>query len=274
MPVGFSARVALIGDRSAEVAAHARIPELLEALHRRDGLLLDAYWIPTDEVLTDPPSSALDGSAFLAGFDGIWLVPGSPYASEAGALAAVRVARERGVPLLGTCGGLQHIALEYARSVCGRLNATHAENDPDAIDPLIVPIQCAMNGHEGVVHVAADSLAERLIGTDRTVERYYCSYGINPPDAGLLLAHGLRFSGVDESGEVRMLELPGHPFFLATLFQPELGSQAGRAHPVIRGFAEAAVARAAARSTAARGGAGARSQTDRRLAAPETSSVC
>ncbi|MCM3883583.1 hypothetical protein [Frankia sp. R82] len=266
------ARVALVGDRSAEVAAHARIPELLEALRLRDGLPLDAYWIPTDEIFpaapggpaaghgpADPAVSAVAvsdpaGSAgFLAGFDGIWLVPGSPYASEAGALAAVRIAREQGIPLLGTCGGLQHVALEFARSVCGRPDAAHAENDPGAPEPLIVPIECALDGHEGVVLVTPNSLAERLIGADRTVGRYYCSYGINPSEAGLLLAHGLRFSGVDETGEVRVLELPDHPFFLATLFQPELGSDAGRVHPVIRGFAEAAVARAAAQRVTARG---------------------
>ncbi|MCK9874958.1 hypothetical protein MXD59_04030 [Frankia sp. Ag45/Mut15] len=257
--------MALVGDRSAEVAAHARIPELLEALRLRDGLPLDAYWIPTDEIL---PAATADSSAdrlptglaasagFLAGFDGVWLVPGSPYASEAGALAAVRTAREQGIPLLGTCGGLQHVALEFARSVCGRPDAAHAENDPSATAPLIVPITCALDGHEGVVLVTPNSLAERLIGADRTVGRYYCSYGINPSDTGLLLAHGLRFSGVDETGEVRVLELPGHPFFLATLFQPELGSDAGRVHPVIRGFAEAAVARAAARRVAARGASG------------------
>ncbi|MCK9925267.1 hypothetical protein MXD61_25905 [Frankia sp. AgPm24] len=264
------ARVALVGDRSAEVAAHARIPELLEALRLRDGLPLDVYWIPTDEILPVPTAgSSADrlptglavsdqaaSAGFLAGFDGVWLVPGSPYVSEAGALAAVRTAREQGIPLLGTCGGLQHVALEFARSVCGRPDAAHAENDPSATAPLIVPIACALDGHEGVVLVTPNSLAERLIGADRTVGRYYCSYGINPSDTGLLLAHGLRFSGVDETGEVRVLELPGHPFFLATLFQPELGSDAGRVHPVIRGFAEAAVARAAARRVAARGASG------------------
>ncbi|KQC40141.1 CTP synthase [Frankia sp. ACN1ag] len=237
------ARVALVGDRSAEIAAHGRIPDLLDALRRRDGLPVDAYWIPTDEVMAAGP---------LDGFDGIWLVPGSPYASEAGALAAVRTARERGIPFLGTCGGLQHVVLEFARSVCGFADAAHAEVDPDAPHPLIVPIACALNGHEGAVRITRDSLAERVIGADRTVERYYCSYGINPDHVGLLLAHGLRFSGVDESGDVRVLELPGHPFFLATLFQPELGSDASRPHPVIRGFAEAAVAMAAARRASTR----------------------
>ncbi|MCK9893222.1 hypothetical protein [Frankia sp. AgB32] len=238
------ARVALVGDRSADVAAHGRVPDLLEALRRRDGLPLDAYWIPTDEVAT----AALDA------FDGVWLVPGGPYASERGALTAIRVARERGIPFLGTCGGLQYAVLEFARAVCGLSEAAHAEVDPQAPDPLIVPIACALKGHEGVVLITRDSLAERVVGADRTVERYFCSYGINPSQVGPLLAHGLRFSGVDDAGEARIVELPGHPFFLATLFQPELGPDTSRPHPIIRGFAEAAVARAAARVTARRPG--------------------
>ncbi|WP_462183556.1 glutamine amidotransferase-related protein [Frankia sp. AgKG'84/4] len=278
------ARVALVGDRSADVAAHGRVPDLLDGLRRRDGLRVDAYWLPTDEIATDEiatdetatdetatDETATDAdptgeialgqaapggvaTAALDGFDGIWLVPGGPYASERGALTAIRVARERGIPFLGTCGGLQYAVLEFARTVCALADAAHAEVDPLAPDPLIVPIACALSGHEGVVLITRDSLAERVIGADRTVERYFCSYGINPGHLGPLLAHGLRFSGVDEAGEARILELPHHPFFLATLFQPELGPDTSRPHPIIRGFAEAAVARAAARATARRPG--------------------
>ena len=104
------ARVALVGDRSPHVRAHQRIPGLIDALCQREGLILDSYWIGSDEV-TDPGG--------LAGFDGIWLLPGSPYRSEAGAIAAARSARERLIPFLGTCGGFQHAVLEFARDVCG-----------------------------------------------------------------------------------------------------------------------------------------------------------
>src|SRR5256885_6150826 len=101
------ARLALVGDRSAHVRAHQRIPVLLEALRERDGLVLDAYWIPTTEAA---------GSGVLAGFDGIWLVPGSPYQSMTGAIAAARTARESQLPFLGTCGGFQPVLLEFART--------------------------------------------------------------------------------------------------------------------------------------------------------------
>ncbi|MEU1116167.1 MULTISPECIES: hypothetical protein [unclassified Streptomyces] len=226
-----TARLALIGDRSPNVTAHTRIPLLLDALATQDHLVLDAYWIPTTDA--EEPDA-------VRGFDAVWVVPGSPYRSEAGALAAIRTAREDGVPFLGTCGGFQHTLLEYARNVCGLTGVAHAENDPDADDLLIAPLACSLVGHEGTVTITPGSLAESVLGADRTVERYHCSYG---PGAHLdtLRAHGLRFTGQDEDGRVRMAELPGHPFFLATLFQPELSDDGSRPHPVVRALARAAV---------------------------------
>ncbi len=228
------ARLALVGDRSAHVRAHQRIPDLLAALRERDGLVLDAYWIPTEDAVQE-------GS--LAGFDGVWVVPGSPYRSEAGAVAAVRAAREGLIPFLGTCGGFQHALLEYARNVCGAPQAAHAEYTPDADDLVIVELSCSLVGHELCVWMTAGSLAEGVLGADRTVERYHCAYGLNPAYLDLLRGHGLSFTGVDEGGDVRVLELPGHPFFLATLFQPELAAEP-RPHPIIRAFAQATVAHA------------------------------
>ncbi|MEU9128628.1 hypothetical protein AB0D08_11035 [Kitasatospora sp. NPDC048540] len=230
-------RLALVGDRSAGVRSHARIPGLLDALARRDQLPLDAYWIPTEEA-AEPDA--------VAGFDAVWLVPGSPYRSEAGAVAAARTARERAIPFLGTCGGFQHAVLEFARTVCGLAGAAHAENDPGAADPLIEPLACSLVGHEGVVTLDPGSLAARLLGAQRTVERYHCSYGPSGPKLAALQAHGMRFSGRDEAGEVRIAELPGHPFYLATLFQPELAGDGTAVHPLIRGLAAAAGRRAAA----------------------------
>ncbi|MFC7648990.1 hypothetical protein ACFQX6_57590 [Streptosporangium lutulentum] len=125
------ARIALVGDRSPSVQAHVRIPSILEALRERDESTLDAYWIPTTEAQD------------LDGFDGVWMLPGSPYRSEAGAVNAARIARERGIPFLGTCGGFQHTLLEYARNVLG-LPVAHAENDPDADDFLLLPLACSL----------------------------------------------------------------------------------------------------------------------------------
>ncbi|ONH30385.1 hypothetical protein BL253_14070 [Pseudofrankia asymbiotica] len=236
--VAASARVALVGDRSADVAAHGRLPTIIRQLRARDGLALDAYWVPTTDA--ERPG-ALDG------FDAIWLVPGSPYASEAGAVEAVRFAREGRVPFLATCGGFQHAVLEFARNVCGLSHVAHAEVTPDAADLVIVPLACSLRGHERGVRIERGSLAEWVLGVERSTERYYCSYGVSDDHLDRLRAGGLRFTGVDDDGAVRVLELGDHPFFLATLFQPELAADATRVHPVIRAFATVAVSRAAAR---------------------------
>ncbi|GAA1986189.1 CTP synthase C-terminal region-related (seleno)protein [Kitasatospora viridis] len=238
-----AARLALVGDRSANVRSHTNIPGLLDQLAERHRLAIDAYWIPTEE------------GAEVAGFDGVWLLPGSPYRSEQGALAAVRTAREQDIPFLGTCAGFQHAILEFARSVCGLADAGHAENDPDTERAVIVPLSCSLVGHEGAVLAEPDTLAGRLLAARRTVERYHCNYGAAPAHLPELAARGMRFSGRDEAGELRVLELAEHPFFLATLFQPELAERTDDVHPLIRGFAEAVVAHARAGSLTAPAGA-------------------
>lgn len=235
MSHAYSGRIALVADRSPHVRSHQRVPILLDSLRERDQLDLDVYWIPTTEV------------GALSGFDGIWLLPGSPYQSESGAIAAVQAARESGTPFLGTCGGFQHAMLEFARNVCGAAGVQHGESNPAAEDQLIVALECSLDGHEGPVQVSPGTLAAELLGVERSVERYHCSYGLDSSRLDLLREYGLVFSGFDDSGDVRIAELPSHPFFLATLFQPELAGDGSRPHPVIRGFARAAAAHAVAR---------------------------
>lgn len=226
------ARLALVGNRSPLVRAHERIPQLLTALRRRHALAVEAYWIPSEDAEDE---RAVDG------FDGVWLLPGSPYQSEAGALTAVRAARERPLPFLGTCGGFQHTVLEFARHVCGLSEVAHGENDPDAGDLVIVPLACSLVGHEGLVRVRPGSQAEEILGGEGSIERYHCTYGLNPAYHDTLAAAGLRFTGFDENEEPRIAELPGHPFFMATLFQPELAGDGTEVHAIIRAFVAAAV---------------------------------
>ncbi len=231
-------RIALVGDRSPSVRSHVRIPRLLEALRERDGIALDPYWIPTTDT---------EG---LERFDGIWMVPGSPYASEDGAVHAARTARENGIPFLGTCGGFQHMLLEYARNVCG-LDVAHAENQPDDLrEFLLTPLACSLAGHEGEVTLEPGTRVEQIMGRRTTVEAYICSYGLNEDYKQLLRSHGLVFSGhAADDGAVRVAELPGHPFFLAAMFQPELSGDGTRPHPVISAFAAAIAHHAAAATT-------------------------
>jgi CTP synthase (UTP-ammonia lyase) len=243
-----SARVALVGDRSPNVRAHARIPAIIETLREREGLMLDAYWIPTREATED-----------LTGFDAIWLTPGSPYQSQEGAVAAVRAAREQGIPFLGTCGGFQHAMVEFARDVCGLTDVGHAEYLPKGQQPgpaefLIVGLACSLAGHEDAVRITPGTLAERILGARRTIERYHCSFGLNADYLAVLREHGMRFTGHDDDGQVRIAELPEHPFFLCTLFQPELSDAGQRPHAIVRALAAAAVAHAGRLVTPARRG--------------------
>jgi CTP synthase (UTP-ammonia lyase) len=241
--------IALVGDRSPSVRAHARIPQLLDALRRRDGVVLDPYWVPSTEARSG-----------LEDFDGVWIVPGSPYESPEGAVAAARTARTLGIPFLGTCGGFQHAVLMLARDLAGIGDATHAEyfaeGEPGVRPPgpysqpnepagrgsaVVVALECSLVGHEGGIAYEPGTLMQRIMGVERSVERYHCSYGIDPAYLDRLREAGVVFSARDDAGDVRALELPDHPFFLGTLFQPELAGDGTRAHPVIRAFADACV---------------------------------
>jgi CTP synthase (UTP-ammonia lyase) len=226
MPGMPTAKLALVGDRSPSVRAHTRIPLLIDALRRREGIVLDPYWIPSEEA-TD-----------LDSFDGIWIVPGSPYRDPENVIAAARTAREREIPFLGTCGGFQHAVLELARDLCGIEGAWHAEYGSEG-EPVIVELECSLVGHEGVIEYTPGTRMAAIAGVERSLERYHCAYGIDAAYLQRLTDGGVVFSAHDEDGSVRALELPDHPFFLGTLFQPELAGDGSRAHPVIRAFAEA-----------------------------------
>lgn len=232
-----TATIALVGDRSPGVRAHTRIPTLVDALRERDGIVLDPYWIPTEQA----------EDAGLDRFDGIWIVPGSPYRSREGAIAAAHAALEHRIPFLGTCGGFQHAVLMLARERAGIADAAHAEYGDEG-ELVVVPLACSLVGHEGAIHSEPGTLFRRILGVERSVERYHCAYGIDTAYLDRLRESGVRFSAHDDDGDARALELPDHPFFLGTLFQPELAGDGTRAHPVIRAFADACLAHAAASS--------------------------
>jgi CTP synthase (UTP-ammonia lyase) len=175
----------------------------------------------------------------VAGFDGVWVVPGSPYERMSGVLSAIEGARLAGIPFLGTCGGFQHLLLEFAHNVCGLADVTHAEVGPGAARQLIVPLVCSLLGEEATIVVAPGTKAAAAMGAGPATERYFCRYGLNDQYLAVLEAHGLVVSGRDEVGEARLVELTDHPFFLGSLFQPELSSGPGWAHPLILALAAA-----------------------------------
>jgi len=227
--------IGVIGDYDPEFAPHAATDAALGHAGEALGAEVEVRWHPTASLL------GADLDRTLAA-DGLLCAPGSPYRSLDGALGAVRFARERAVPLLGTCGGFQHVVVEYARNVLGFADAQHAEYDPYASNLFVSELACSLAGQTMAVELAAGSLAAAAYGGTAASERYYCDFGLDPDHRRLLEDGGLRVSGVDADGEVRVLELPGHRFFVATLFVPQASSAPGAPHPLILALLRAAAA--------------------------------
>jgi CTP synthase (UTP-ammonia lyase) len=216
--------IAIVGERIAGFPPHEATDAAIAHSAAALGLDVAARWVATDEPL---PTA-----------DAIWCAPGSPYRSLDGALAAVRHGRENGVPTLGTCGGCQHMLLEFGRNVLGFADAQHAEYDPYASELFVTPLTCEVAGR--TMHVTLDAGSRLYGGVTEVQEQYYCNFGLNPEYRAQLDAAGLRITGVDADGDARVFELDGHPFYVATLFVPQMRSEPRRPHPVVSAFVEAA----------------------------------
>lgn len=228
-------RIALVGDYHPKVIAHQAIPKALALAAADLGVGVDYHWLPTESIAAGPPAQ-------FDRFHAVWCVPASPYQSESGALRAIRACREGHRPFLGTCGGFQHALLEYARNVAGLTHAAHAENDPGAAEPIIAPLACGLVEATGAVRIEPGSRLAAAYGTTSATETYHCRYGLNPRFRSLLETGPMRVTARDADGDVRAIELDGHPFFVATLFQPERLALTGRAHPLVNALMAAASA--------------------------------
>lgn len=227
--------IGLIGDRDDSVPAHRAIPMALGHAAQAHGLGLELAWVPTEEI-TSPQR--------LGGFDGLWCVPASPYRSMDGALRGIRHARESGTPFLGTCGGFQHAVVEYARHVLGWTDADHGETASDATRWVIAPLACALVDTTNLVERTPGSRMAAAYGTSEVSEGYRCRYGLNPDFQAQLISGTLRATAHDETGEVRGIKLEGHPFYVATLFQPERAALSHRPAPLVHAFVRACAASA------------------------------
>lgn len=226
-------RVGVIGEFDPEFPPHAATDAALRHAAAALGVEVEVRWLGTVE-LEDLPL------AELAGHDALWCAPGSPYRSIDGALRAIRLARESDMPFLGTCGGFQHVVIEYARNVLGFQDAQHAEYDPYASELFISALSCSLAGQTMSVRLEPGSRAAGYYGDSEAREQYYCNFGLNPEHQQRLHDGGLRVVGSDQDGEARIVELPDRRFYLATLFVPQLSSQPGSPHPLIAAYLRAA----------------------------------
>ena len=213
--------LALIGDHNPDVTAHQAIPVALQHAADALGLTVHVQWLDTDAM-----------PATLHGFDGFWCVPASPYRDTDGALRAIRFAREQGRPFLGTCGGFQHAVLEYARNVLGWADAEHGELAPASKRAVITPLSCALVEAIDTLRLVPYTRIANAYGSLDAQEGYRCRYGVNPEFLDALLEGDLIPSGHDSAGDLRAVELLNHPFFVATLFQPERAALKGITPPL------------------------------------------
>lgn len=158
--------------------------------------------------------------------------------------------------LVGTNGGTttERIAADLGvsretvrRDVLGVGEADHAETNPAAAELAITPLVCSLAGQSHPVLPIAGSRAAAIYGTERSIEPFFCRYGVNPAMRAAIEAAGLLVSGVGEDGEIRIMELIGHPFFIGTLFVPQARSTPAAPHPLLTAFAAAAHEHAKAR---------------------------
>jgi CTP synthase (UTP-ammonia lyase) len=222
--------IAVVGDYGAERPTHKATQQALEHAVRAP---LGFEWLATE-------AAAAMGEDELASYAGIMIAPGSPYASMDGALKAIRVAREREIPLLGTCGGFQHVAIEFARNVVGIAGADHEETSPEAPALVIVKLPVSLAGEEHEVYFVPATRTADIYGTISAVEPFFCSFGLNPEYRGPIEGHGLNVSGFGADGQPRILELYRHPFFVATLYVPQARYSPEEPHPLVTAFVAAA----------------------------------
>lgn len=225
-------RIALIGDYDPQVTAHQAIPVALGMAAEHTGQNVQFQWLATDRITADTP---------LDDFDGFWCVPASPYRDMEGALRAIRFAREQQRPFLGTCGGFQHAVLEFARNVLGWEDAEHGETSPDARRALLTPLTCSLVEAVDSIQLVEGSLIAEAYENAEIREGYHCRYGVNPEFERQLLTQQLQAVGHDSAGGLRAVELKDHPFFVATLFQPERAALKGLLPPLVKALVEACV---------------------------------
>ncbi len=250
-----SIEIALVGKYVQLHDAYLSVHEALKHAGIARGCRVHVRWVDAEHMTLD------EARAELASADGV-LVPGG-FGSRGweGKILACRVAREDEIPYLGICLGMHVAVSEFARHVCGLEGANSTEMDPETPYPVIdlLPEQKEVEDLGGTMRLGAQAVElgegtrTREVYADEPVisERHRHRYEVNNAYRQQLSTAGLVVSGTFQEGRlVEIVELPDHPWFVASQFHPEFKSRPTRPAPLFREFVAAALARARARSGA------------------------
>ena len=237
--------VALVGKYIQLHDAYISVVESLKHGGVASRASVNIKWIDSETV------TAENVGELLGDVSGI-LVPGG-FGSRGieGKIQAIKYAREHQVPFLGLCLGMQLSIVEFARDVVGYSDAHSAELDPSTAHPVIhlMPDQDGIEDIGGTLRLGSypcvlnkESKAYALYGEETIHERHRHRYEVNNDYRTVLQEHGMMLSGISPDGRiVEMIELPDHPWFVATQAHPELKSRPNRPHPLFKGFIEASL---------------------------------
>jgi CTP synthase len=243
-------RIAIVGKYIELKDAYKSISEAFIHAGIPNHVGVDQVWVDS-ESLEAPDVGEARLREIFAGCHGILVPGGFGDRGIPGKVNAIRFAREQGIPFLGICLGLQCAMMEIGRDVVGLERAGSAEFDPDTPHPVIH----LMEKQKGLVNLGgtmrlgaypcridSGTLAHRCYGRSEISERHRHRYEVNNDYREAFTRAGVVFSGTspDES-LVEIMELSGHPFFIAAQFHPELKSRPRRPHPLFRAFVAAAV---------------------------------
>jgi len=202
--------------------------------------------VDSEDIERDGPA------AYLSDMSGVLVPGGFGDRGIEGKIAAAGYARERRIPYLGLCLGLQVAVIDFARNLCGLEGANSKEFDEETPHPVVIYLkeQEYITELGGTMRLGAypcavkpGTLAERCYGTTEISERHRHRYEVSNQYRDRLAEGGLVFSGTSPEGDlVEMIELPDHPFFIASQFHPEFKSRPNDAHPLFREFIAAALA--------------------------------
>jgi CTP synthase len=237
--------VALVGKYTQLHDAYISVVESLKHGAVANNISINIKWIPSETVRKD------NVDELLGDVDGILVPGGFGDRGIDGKINAIRYAREHQVPFLGLCLGMQLALIEFSRNIIGFQDAHSMELDPSTTHPVIhlMPEQDGIEDIGGTLRLGSypcvldeTSKAYQLYGSKIINERHRHRYEVNNVYRKDFIAYGMKLSGLSPDGRiVEMIELDGHPWFLATQAHPEFKSRPNKPHPLFRGFVDAAL---------------------------------